>query len=1088
MPTSRVALASLALLLAVPAAHAELQLAGVLADHMVLQRDSEVALWGKAAAGATISVEPSWSGATASATADAGGNWLVKVRTPGAGGPHTLRFSGDGERVLSDVWSGEVWLCSGQSNMEWRVSWLREPQFGEPGGAEENAAADWPQIRLFDLPNRLSTYPRKDTVGEWLVCAPGQIGEWSATAYYFGRHLHRELGVPIGLITSDWGGTPVEAWMSGATLARFEQFAPTLDYLAVAADPNARALYAREHGASWWDRVDEASPNPIPIDWTASSFDASGWSETTVPESFAGELESFDGFVYLRTVVDVPASFAGKEATLELGPIDDYDDAWFDGRRVGATHEGNRWMTPRRYPLAASAVRAGPCAVAVRVLDTGGRGGVNGTVDQLVLRSSDASLEPLPLAGKWRTRVGARASDLPPMNRPSISINQNSPSVLFNGMIAPFEHVRFRGAIWYQGESNVGRAKEYEELFPALIEDWRRFFDCGQFPFLFVQIAPYSYRASGPHEAAALRDAQRKSLRTPNTGMAITMDIGAVRDIHPGGKQHVGRRLAYLALEQAYGRDLLSHTGPLYRSSKVDKGRMRLEFDGAEGGLEIVGGPLREIWVAGEDQRFYEAQASVEGSTLVVWSPEVPAPVAVRYGWRNASMPNLRNVAGLPASSFRTDDWDLGEVVAVEDGGATSWLTRESGFRPLYNGRDLSGWVNVNCAPSTWIAKSDRIWCSGIPTGVLRTEKQYENFVLELEWRHLARQGNAGLFVWSDPLTSRGQPFTRSVEVQVMSGMEGEGYTSDGDVFPIHGAVMKPENGRGGSRAFPTEARTRPSGEWNHYRVTCIDGRLELAINGKTVTRGSECSPRKGYICLESEGTPVEFRNLRIKELPASIPPLAPEHIALVDRGFRSLYNGVDFNGWKFGAEHRGHWRARDWTIAFDGEGSDLWTTEEFGDFELIADWRWSGPAHDADLAVILPDGSQAIGADGKPQTARVKEAGDSGIYLRGSSKSQVNIWCWPVGSGEVYGYRTDAAMPAEVRAGVTPKVCADAPLGQWNRFEITMVGDRLTVVLNGQLVIDRAQLPGVAPRGPIALQKHGSPIEFANLYIKPLD
>jgi hypothetical protein len=210
--------------------------------------------------------------------------------------------------------------------------------------------------------------------------------------------------------------------------------------------------------------------------------------------------------------------------------------------------------------------------------------------------------------------------------------------------------------------------------------------------------------------------------------------------------------------------------------------------------------------------------------------------------------------------------------------------------------------------------------------------------------------------------------------------------------------------------------------------------------------------------------------------------------VAELDQGFRSLYNGVDFAGWKFGPEHQGHWRAADWTIDFDGQGADLWSEEEFGDFVLIADWRWSGPAKPADLAVILPDGSQAIGADGQPQTARVMEAGDSGIYLRGSSKSQVNIWCWPIGSGEVYGYRTDGSMPADVRAGVTPKAVADAPLGEWNRFEITMKGELLSVVLNGQLVIDRARLPGVAARGPIALQKHGSPIQFANLYLKKLD
>ncbi|MBL8802410.1 MAG: DUF1080 domain-containing protein [Planctomycetes bacterium] len=1090
MSTARVSLA-LPLLFAAfaPAAQAQLRLHGLLSDHMVVQRESDVTLSGRARAGATISIAPSWLDAAVSATANASGDWTAQVRTPAAGGPFEIRFSGDGEALLSDVYSGEVWLCAGQSNMEWSVAQFQEAAFGQPDAATEIANAQFPQVRLFDAPNRISTYARRDVQGAWSVCSPQTVGAWSATAYYFGRKLHQELGVPIGLVTADWGGTRIEAWMRASALAPFPQFAATLDYLAVAADPNARMLFARQNGGSWWDRVDGIGARRVPADWMRTGFDASGWSTWAVPSSFSGdELGSFDGLVYLRTVVDVPTQFAGVGATLELGPIDDRDDAWFDGQLVGSTREDGRWGERRKYKLSADLVKAGPRAVAVRVLDTGGIGGINGQPAELVLRSDDPTLAPLPLAGEWRYFAGARSSELPPMNQAAIEIGANTASVLFNGMVAGLQPLRVRGFTWYQGESNVGEAELYEQLFPALIADWRAHFKAPDAPFYFVQIAPFFYRSQGPHAAAELRDAQRRTLAVANTGMATTMDLGMVRDIHPGGKQEVGRRLALWALEKTYGRDLVSHTGPLFRSATTEGNKLRLEFDGAEGGLEIRGGPLRDMWVAGADRRFYLAEAVVDGESLLVSSPFVTAPVAARYGWRNHSLPNLYNVAKLPASSFRTDTWTLDDVIAPEGLAATEHLTRSSDFVSLYNGRDLSGWVNVNCAPSTWTPMPDRILCSGVPTGVLRTEKQYENFELELEWRHLARQGNAGLFVWSDALTARGQPFTRSIEVQVMSGMEGQGYTSDGDVFPIHGATLKPLTGRGGSRAFPTEARANPSGEWNHYRVKCVDGVLELAVNGKVVTRGEQASPRKGYICLEAEGAPVEFRNLRLKELPPARSPLAPEQVAELDQGFRSLYNGVDFAGWKFGPEHQGHWRAADWTIDFDGQGADLWSEEEFGDFVLIADWRWRGPAQAADLAVILPDGSQAVGADGKPQTARVMEAGDSGIYLRGSSKSQVNIWCWPIGSGEVYGYRTDASLPADVRAGVTPKAVADAPLGEWNRFEITMKGELLSVVLNGQLVIDRARLPGVAARGPIALQKHGSPIQFANLYIKKLD
>ncbi|HZM00463.1 MAG TPA: DUF1080 domain-containing protein [Planctomycetota bacterium] len=407
----------------------------------------------------------------------------------------------------------------------------------------------------------------------------------------------------------------------------------------------------------------------------------------------------------------------------------------------------------------------------------------------------------------------------------------------------------------------------------------------------------------------------------------------------------------------------------------------------------------------------------------------------------------------------------------------------------LFNGRDLSGWVNVNCAPDTWVARDGMIVCSGKPTGVLRTERMYENFVLELEYRHLVPGGNAGLFIWSDALTARGQPFTRSIEVQVMDGVETEHYTSHGDVFSIHGARMTPDRPHpdGWERCLPSEKRARPAPEWNHYRVICRDGALKLEVNGQEVSGGREITPRKGYLCLESEGSEVHFRNLTLRELPPTAPPLTPELVATADEGFRSLYDGASLAGWREEAGHEGHWRADDWRLSYDGQGESLWTTEDFGDFELIADWRWTGPATEQQRPVILASGEVERDAAGAERTVAVQDAGDSGLYLRGSSKGQVNIWCWPVGSGEVYGYRTDAALPAAVRAAVTPRVPADAPLGQWNRFHVTLRGERLTVVLNGQTVIEDAELPGLPARGPLALQHHGAPIQFANLYLREL-
>jgi hypothetical protein len=370
---------------------------------------------------------------------------------------------------------------------------------------------------------------------------------------------------------------------------------------------------------------------------------------------------------------------------------------------------------------------------------------------------------------------------------------------------------------------------------------------------------------------------------------------------------------------------------------------------------------------------------------------------------------------------------------------------------------------------------------------VLRTVKQYQNYVLELEWKHLHEGGNAGLFLHSDALPAPGKPFTRSIEVQVMDG-------NHGDIFAIHGATLTPHqpHPRGWMRALPVETRNLPAGQWNHYRIESRDGLIALWVNGKLVTQAVNANPRRGYICLESEGSEIHFRNIRIQELPADEPPF--ELVATLAQAFRSLYNGADLRGWTQAAGNEGHWRSQDWILDYDGkseaaeEMKSLWTEEAFGDFQLIVDWRQPAPAHNDSVPFILPDGSSRTEADGSPFTVTVPDAGDSGIYLRGDSKSQINIWNWPVGSGEIWGYRTDEMMPAEVRRAATPILKADRPIGEWNRFEITLVGERVTVVLNGRTVIREARLPGIPKRGPIGLQHHGDPIQFANIFVRELD
>lgn len=1063
----------------------DVRLAPVFGDHMVLQQDAVVTIWGYADPGEGVSVKPTWNMQEHKTTADDQGRWQVVVRTPQASTtpkPRVIWVVGKNTIKVDDVLIGDVWLASGQSNMEWPLRATGDQ--ATPSGPAQA------MVRVCNIKNTLSVTPRLDTPTEfgWSTLTPDIAANYSAIAQHFATAVHAEVGIPIGIIEADWGGTPAQAWIPAHGLAGMPEYKAALEYLAaLSPDPNERERNLAAFADRWWDALDGRSDSPG-SEWASDAFDDAGWRSMTLPATMQDDgLDRFDGLVYFRRTIDLPEALAGKAGTLELGPIDDRDDAYVNGTRIGSTREDGQWSRPRVYAVPPGVLRAGKNTIGVRLLDTAGPGGINGRSDQMALRVGDASV---PLSGAWKYVRGPSKGDLPPIGEP-MAINAHTPTVLYNGMIRPLRGLPLAGFLWYQGESNRGDGERYTTLMKALIASWRAEQGGRETPFYFVQIAPFNY-GNDRGETAELRDAQTRVLDSvPGTGMVVTMDIGDERDIHPKNKREVGQRLARLALHRHYGKQGIVSSGPRFKSLSAADGSLTVTFD-LQGSRGLAKGEdIKGFAVAGEDRVFHAATAGVTGTdTVLVRAEGVPSPVAVRYGWCNACVPTLMNAEGLPAVPFRSDAWErpAGGWLPPEQGTKTSHLTSEPGFVPLFNGKDLSGWVNVNAAPDTFVASDGMIRCTGKPTSVLRTARQYQNFVLELEWRHLEQQGNAGLFVWSDALPARGVPFTRSVEVQVMTGAEADWYTSDGDVFPIHGAVMKPGNPRpnGGSRSYPTEKRMKPSPEWNHYRVTCKDGSISLAVNGKVVTTGTDVSPRKGYICLEAEGSWIDFRNLMIKELPGGEIPA--DQAATPDEGFVPLFNGRDFSGWKFGPEHEGHFTVQDWSIAFDGKGKDLWTEESYKDFVLIADWRWTSKPGEQDRPVILPSGESRVGADGAPVLARVQDAGDSGIYLRGNSKSQVNMWCWPIGSGEVYGYRTDASMPAEVRAGVTPKVPADAPIGQWNRFVITMRGDRLTVVLNGKTVLEEARLPGVPAEGPIALQQHDGAVQFGNLYIKKLD
>jgi Domain of Unknown Function (DUF1080) len=429
-------------------------------------------------------------------------------------------------------------------------------------------------------------------------------------------------------------------------------------------------------------------------------------------------------------------------------------------------------------------------------------------------------------------------------------------------------------------------------------------------------------------------------------------------------------------------------------------------------------------------------------------------------------------------------------------------------WTPLFNGKDLSGWLPVNVAPNTFTVREGMIVSTGKPTGVMRTQRMYENCIVELEWRHMRPGGNAGLFLWGDGIPSTGIPFTRGIEVQILDNAydakgKNERFTTHGDIFPIHGAKMTPVGkvATSGNRSFPIEELSRSSPEWNHYRVVANHGEVRLSVNGKEVTVGKECWPRKGYIFLESEGSECHFRNLRIQELPST--GATAEETARDGTGFVPLFTGIDLSNWKIPEGDNGHWKIAGEVLDYDAlsesnKDKSLWSQKEYGNFELILDWRIKEtPFTNPRVAQILPDGSDAVGTDGKPIALSLPDS-DSGILLRGSSKYQVNIWCWPIGSGEMYGVRRDSNLPAEVRAAVTPKVKADNPIGKWNRYEIAVKGNIVTVKLNDQVLIKEAAIPGMPARGPIGLQHHGSQkdgkwmsppslVQFRNIMIKEL-
>jgi sialate O-acetylesterase len=646
-----------------------LELPALISDGMVLQQKSNVALWGRTSPNANVEVFTSW-GVRVESRADNTGNWKLKISTDTVGGPFELGIqTSDTSILIKDVLVGEVWLCSGQSNMEMPMQgW--PPSDTLINSADEISKANFPDIHFFTVPRKTSAVGLEIIDARWEVCTPASVASFSATAYYFGTKIHKELDVPVGLIHSSWGGTPAESWVSMDYLNDFPHYKNIVDSFSIASQEIEvltdwlKTLDSKTvplSDANFWSSMDftgynEISPELDDSDWSAMPVPG-GWENTVLPD--------FDGIVCLRTSFDVPASATGKTASLSLGPIDDMDAVFLNGIKIGETMEPGRWTEKRNYTLAENMLKEGKNQLTVFVADHMGGGGLYGSEKPVVEVSGGAiitlsdSWKYKPIALMMGSELYYFSEEKSFSDKPEVSlfINQNTPAALYNAMIHPLVPYSIKGAIWYQGESNVGRGFEYRSLFPALINSWRTAWDQGDFPFYYVQIAPYVYWDEILSPAAELREAQLRTMSHPNTGMIVTTDIGNPVNIHPADKKSVGDRLALWAFARDYGMDSITYSGPIYKSIEIEGNKVRVSFEHAENGLKSDGNTLTDFEVAGGDQMYYPASAQIEGLTVMVYSDKVNNPVAVRFGWSAIAEPNLFNTAGLPASPFRSDDW-----------------------------------------------------------------------------------------------------------------------------------------------------------------------------------------------------------------------------------------------------------------------------------------------------------------------------------------------------------------------------------------------------------------------------------------------
>lgn len=626
---------------------AQIRLPKIISDGMILQRDEKLKIWGWASPNEKVTVQ--FDTKKYNTKADANGNWSVTLPPmPADNRPHTVTIKGKNTITINDVLLGDVWFCSGQSNM------VHQMDIHDVTYAKDIAEANFSGIRQFWVPNITNLVGPAQEIpsGEWVSAIGDKVRPFSAVAYFFARNVHQKYDVPIGIINASWGGSPIEAWISEDG---YKDFSDILATIKKNKDTSYVNQANRGAGASFRPRKSNDLGQLSSPKWFEESYKPKNWKPINVPGYWEDQgIRNLDGVVWYRKTIDVPANMTGKEAKVWLGRIVDADELYINGKRIGSTG----YMYPqRRYTVPSDVLKSGKNTLTVRVTNNMGKGGFVPDKPYCLFVGKDT----IDLKGTWHYKVGEvfEPRSFGGGGGPQGITAMNQPAAMYNAMVHPHINYGIKGVLWYQGETNTGRADQYESMLNAMISDWRTRWEKPELPVVYAQLPGFmEYDYLPAHGGWAFhREATLKALRIPNTAMTVNIDLGEWNDIHPDNKKDVGERMAIAAQKIAYGENIV-HSGPIYKSSRIDGDKIILEFDHVGSGLITSDDDApADFAIAGEDKKFRWAKTKIENNKIVVWHDDISAPKYVRYAWAdNPVNPNLYNKEGLPASPFRTDD------------------------------------------------------------------------------------------------------------------------------------------------------------------------------------------------------------------------------------------------------------------------------------------------------------------------------------------------------------------------------------------------------------------------------------------------